>query len=321
MGKKYSDTELDKAYAALCSSGQMYASQLVRLKLNLKGEIAYIDTVNGSGDKTEDKLRVNIPEQTLHYLGGHVGLNDKIYGAIDDNTILFVVPSSAEYDSASDTEFKIAKRGNLYQGNMLIETYADTDKVGCEQYAVLRGFDITPNRTDIPILVNEIVSVVNSDGSIVECLNGYQGSTYVSVEAEDGYSFIADNVKPGDILRPVQNNAGAVTGILPLYNYTDRDSFAPWANFNALYEVMDGYVNDVVDGVLKISYTLCDSVDAVVNTSGVPVLICDINDPRELIRVGSLGDALTYYNAGNDCSAVFVMMTYAAPKMIVIYNK
>ncbi len=107
------------------------------------------------------------------------------------------------------------------------------------------------------------------------------------------------------------------------FDYSENAVSGTAPTFNALYSTAVGYVNDVVDNVVRIGYTTPETVDITLFGTNVPILVCDslhTRDGKPDVYAGTLDDARTYINSGSDCSKIFVVQTRSAPKMFIIYN-
>ena len=297
--------------------------QFVLGRLNGDGDITSIDTVNIGNGGTDDVLQVSIPYKTgLMYKSDGL-LNT--FGVIDPTTFIFSVPLDNNIDSAEDYEFKVIDKTEIPNDSTLnFETYKTKDNVGFEQYLVIKGSSgATLSTSEMPILVDSFSSVVNDDGEIVERLTGWQGATRLSINSDGNYSFTENGIANGDVIRVYKSSTGEITNAVMCFDYSENAVSGAAPAFNALYSTAVGYVNEVVDNVVRIGYSAPETVDITLFGTNVPILVCDsqntINGKPEVYK-GTLDDARTYMNAGSECSKIFVVQTRSAPKLFIIYN-
>ena len=311
------------AYEKFIGDNGKCKPQFVLGKLNGDGDITSIDTVRIGNGGTDDVLSVSIP-----YKSGLMYKSDGLlntYGVIDSTTFIFSVPLDNDIESAEDYEFKVIDKTEIPNDSTLnFETYKTKDRVGFEQYLVIKGSSgATLSTSEMPILVDSFSSVVNDEGEIVECLTGWQGATRLSINSDGNYSFTENGIANSDVIRVYKNGTGEVTNAVMCFDYSENLVSGAAPTFNALYSTAVGYINDVVDDVVRIGYTAPETVDITLFGTNVPILICDsqntINGKPEIYK-GTLNDARTYMNSGSECSKIFVVQTRSAPKMFIIYN-
>ncbi len=313
-GIKY--TNVDEAYKALCM-GNEFVRQVALLETNKDGLIRKIDTVTYNSDKEpSNSLRVNI-----EYTGSvHSKVNGVLgtVGVADGNTVIFSVPEKAAENSASDEDYAVLSKSEIPEdGRLNIESYATTDEVGFEEYVLVRGYSGSSTNAT-PVLITDFGTKANSEGDVVEYLEGYQGAATVSFTASDEVSF--EDLEAGMVIKPATNRNGEITGITVLYDYRNPDKYSPGSDLNGNKRPAMGYVNNVVDGVVRIGYKDPSVVDQVMYTGSATVLVYDTEADTNMVSVGSISDAITYKNAGNNCSKIFMLTTYLTPNMFILFN-
>ena len=152
------------------------------------------------------------------------------------------------------------------------------------------------------IVVSNIGTGMAEDGTIVEVLNGYQGSAFVSINASSNKSdlFSQSGALPGTLVRIGKNNKGNVNECAILYDYRKGEENKNTA-LNDIYGVFSGYVNNIVDDVVKIGFKSGDAFDYAIRVGSSPVVIYDTTATRNPIYTGSIGDAVTYKNNPAEC--------------------
>ena len=162
---------------------------------------------------------------------------------------------------------------------------------------------------------------MNYNGETVDCINGYQGANKVSINAESGVSFFNKGIKNGMFISVKKNNIGEATDCKILYDYREKEKYPSDTDINGAYTVVNGYVTDIVDDVVKIGINAKGNYDRIMYTSGVPVLVFDSKLKTDNnIRIGTINDAATYYNVDDECSAVVLFTMWMTPYVYVVYK-
>lgn len=297
--------------------------QFMLAKFNTEGEIAAIDTTQDGYGGNDDVLSVNIPYQTGKFYKSDGILNT--FGVIDATTFIFSVPFDSNIETAEDYEFTVVKKSAIPNDSDLnFETYRTKDKVGYEQYMVMKGMSgPTLSKTALPILVDSFSMVLDEYDEVVEQLEGWQGTSKIKLMTDGKYSFSASGIEQGDIIRVYTSSLDKVTDADICFDYSEGTVSGAAPSFNGEYTTAVGYVNDVVDGVVRIGYSAADTADITLFSKNIPILVVDtenITRGRLNAYEGTMDDAVTYENAGNECSKIFVMQRRAAPKLYVIYK-
>ena len=177
---------------------------------------------------------------------------------LDNKTVIFLVPDDTLADAAEDDDYAVLKMSDLVnEAQYNVETYKTTDRPAFEEYVVIKKTSNAAG-TDgnaLPIIVESISEVLNDDGEIVECLEGYQGAAEVSCISDGVLSFTERGVKPGMLVKIAKDYHGNVCDLQILFDYEKRDTYNTTGQFNIKYGVEIGYVNDVVGEIIKIGYT------------------------------------------------------------------
>ena len=316
-GVSYSGSKTADAYSVFLSDGQ-FQPQLVMLKTNANGEIIMIDTVKlGEGEDLNNTLSVSVPfqENARYKSNGALGMKS----VLDNNTIIFMVPSREQIADANDTSFYVVNRSTLTNNDLVnVETYKITDRIGYEQFAVMWGYEMGYTSA-LPVLVRAITTVLDENNCPIHALDGYQGANEVSIPASSEVSF--DGIEPGMVVRAnVNPNTSLLEGYEILFDYKNMEAYPPLANADAPYRTAGGYVNDLVDTVIRIGYTDPAVMDQVMYTANIPVLVYDTAAKSNNITVSSINETRTYRNAGSDCSKVLMASRNGTPVLYILYN-
>lgn len=305
-----------------------FKPQIALITMNDNSEITKIDTayVDPSREFIDNSLSVNMPYGAYTYkwtgfLGGS--------GVINSSTVIFSVPAPEKSETASEEEFSVKSKADLIDATgYMLETYKTKERVGYEQLAVMRSqgeggvWDIDVR----PFLVSKVETVVNSDDEIVEALTGFNSPEASTFYADEGISL--SGIKKGMLIRIKQNDKKEITDYEILFDpwndidaegKINEDKLSNDSQFGNNYGIVRGYVNDVVDGVIKIGRSAPDVAEQFADKQGAPIVIYDLDS--ESISAGGFEDARTYYKDGNDCSVVIMQSYQGTPKMFVIYNK
>ena len=184
-----------------------------------------------------------------------------VVGVADANTIIFSVPDKAAEDTADDKDYSVMDKGEIPEdGRINIETYKTKEDVGFEQYVLLRGY-LPSSSGSAPILITNRGTRLNSAGEVVEYIECYQGKSAITLNASEDTTF--DGIEAGMVVRVAKNRDGEVISTTILYDYKNPGDYSPASDLNALNRPVMGYVNNIVDGVIKIGYKDPAKVDQV----------------------------------------------------------
>ena len=304
-----------EAYKTFFEAGS-FVQQLVLISRDSDNRIYKIDTV-GYNPKNENQnsLSINIPyAEDLHFRKMGI-LGEK--SVINNNTKIFSVPSEGNY--SDDKQYVVLTANDINEDAKLnAETYKAAEQTGYEQYVVIKGYDVSAKLSaDAPLLVTNIKTALNNDDAVVKRIEGYSGSQAVSFLADEGTDF--NDVLPGMVIRLKKDMEGYVSGYETKYDYRNPELYKRTSSINDGYYIGFGYVNNVVDGVVKYGYDSGAAIDRVYFPQDAPVLIYDTEESKDNVKIGSINDAITYYNSGDSCSKIFVYSSYSYPRMFVIY--
>jgi len=317
-GEMISQNEKISGY--FLENGQ-FVSQIAMLELSAEGEIKAVDTVKENIKDTSESLSVSVPySENLEYR--HNGLIGAM-SVINENTVIFAVPTGAKKNT-EDKDYRVVSKAMLKDKEWLnAETYKTSKKIGYEQYVVLKGYDVENYSTDaVPVLVASVSTAVNKEGTVVECINGYQGNSEVSYLASEdcNFSFVEQGIGEGSLVWLQLNSDNEIKDLKHLFSVVDDSVYTFDSNIDSEYRTTYGYVHDVIDGVLKLGYNDPSVIDQVMTTVGVPVLVFDSHNSRKPISVGTIYDATTWENEGANCSKIVMITKWRVPKVFVIYK-
>ena len=303
-----------------------FKPQIALITMNENSEVTSIDTsyVNPDSEKLDNSLSVSMPYGAYTYKWtGFLGGN----GIVNSSTVIFSVPEKSKLETASEDEFQIKSKADLIDATgYMLETYKTKERIGYEQLAVMQstGQGGVWDYNVRPFLVDNVVTMLNSDEEAVSALTGYNSTEPSVFMAGEGVSF--ENIKKGMLLRIKQNDRKEITDYEILFdpkndideNGEIKDDKKTDSQFGQSFGIVRGYVNDVVDGVIKIGRTSPNMAEQLADKQGSPILIYDADSKS--ISAGDFTDARTYYKDGNDCSIVIMQSYQGTPKMFVIYK-
>lgn len=318
--------DMYRAYELLSSDKGMF----VLIKADAEGNLKGVDTPSTARGGSEDILKINIAETTITQYRNNMGTYFWDKGVAGPNTIIFYVPTDANFKNAKDSDFTVKNRYQIADNtdNLIMESYKTKDKVGFEEFVVVKTATSATVNNDVPILVESVTKCLNADDEIVEKLVGWQGREKLQLMSLPEYSFINNGIGEGDIICCYITPSGEVSDALIRYNYdknnptvSNGNASSDNSDLNAYPRYYTGYVNDVVDGVLKVGYNSKLDCDIILDPSFVPVMIYDSGKEKEnRIYEGSVDDAITPDMSYSGSSLVFVNTVWIAPRCIVIYK-
>lgn len=323
--------KLKEAYKALLAGENKLEAQFALIKLNQDGEIRAIDTIlYNEGAETSNSLQIDVPfwygeettytQRLIRANSNAARIGEKI--VFDANTKVFVVPNVSNFDNVSEDDLWVTIGSQLANDTgTFAQSYKTAENIGIAKYILLKEYDPSRVRAELPILAQGISSAVNENGDSVEVLDGYQGATLVHIQADEsvGNLFSKNRVLPGDVVTLTKDNYGKVKGCTVVYDYRSGDHKALTA-LNDAVGMFVGYANSVVDGVVKIGYDSGAEFDYAINALAKPVIIYDTSDDRARITPGTTGDIVTYLNDPTNCSTVFIVTSRMQPQMFIVYR-
>lgn len=304
----------------LISEDGVVKPQLVMLNVNKDEEIDIIDTVNlRSGYEVEDgTLSLNVEASSVRYRGsGYLGPMSAVQGT----TPLFKVPTGELKKTATDKDYVVSKVSSLTDNEIYyVSTYKLSTAPGYCDF-VVEEYNSAPDYNDsLPILVTGISQSMNESGELVECLEGYQGGSEVTLEASRDYSYTSSGVKKGMLVRARKDYDDSICEVKIVYD-PDKGITSNTSNqYNALYGAEIGYINDVSGNIMTIGYQDPTKVNRVLLKASAPVIVYDKDNEREPVKKGEFADAVTYRNNPDDCSVVVAVSRYTTQRLFVIYK-
>jgi len=328
-GKKFKDAIA--VQNALVAGESEFPSQFALIMKNSNDEIKEIDTIEyNSLYETTDSLTIDVPfinegdaemkQRQVRVSGSTARIGEKIIFDVD--TVIFSIPAVDNYKTASEEEFSVLPATGLTNDTgIYAQSYKTTEEGGISQYILAQGYNSRSTTFEYPIIVEDIGMGVDEEGNLVEVLNGYQGSTSVSIEAYSDMSklFSESGALPGTLVKLEKNNNGKINKCTVLYDYRKGDENKN-SSLNDVCAVFGGYVHNVVGDILKIGFSSGAEFDYAIRTESLPVVIYDTNTTRNPIYSGSIGDVITYKNNPDECSNVVIVTSRMQGRMVLVYK-
>ena len=328
-GTKYNN--LKDAYNAILAGENKLTAQFALIKTDGNGDIKEIDTTKFDEEKeTVNSLQVDVPfwygtettytQRLIRADSNAARIGEKI--VFDAGTKVFVVPFATDYDSVSDDDLWVTSGSKLANDTgTYAQSYKTAENIGITGYILLKAYDPSRVNAEMPILAEKITYGADDDGITVEVLEGYMGSSKVSIKADEsvGNLFSKNGVLPGDVVTITKDSYGKVKGCAVVYDYRTGEHKAISA-LNDIVGMFVGYANSVVDNVVKIGFTTGAECDFAINAMSKPVVVYDTSETKNPVSVASVSDIITYSNDPENCSTVFIMTNRMRPQGFIIYK-
>lgn len=310
--------------------------QLAMLNTDKDGKVKRIDTayVRPGVEDIRYTLSVDVDKvqdvsyRWLGYFTINTGTNDnqpyaKNAVIVNNDTKIFKVPTSF---AAEDKDFSVVGRSSLNDYEKYnIKTYKVSDRPGYTKWMEIEASTGTTYESKT-VLVKEKLDVLDDEGEIRHAIVGYQGNTEVTYYAARGKESLFNSVDTGTLISIIKNFRGEVESIQveftpDMQGPFDNSADAYWESRGKI----KGYVYDIVDGVIKISYDMPaefdeGQVEQRWTAHTAPVIIYDKEKADSPVYVGSFSDAKTYYNVEEKCSRIVLSCSAGEPVMYVIYK-
>lgn len=318
--------------------------QILRFKVNTDNKITWLDTVNHNVEEDDnDALKATI-EPNTSVLFYSPNLNRFGYKTlVNSDTIFFTVPevdtngemvnvssksigrkpTDADYSVGGNTFYNSSWRG--ITGYVTNEDSAFQDVIVYKKKA---GSTLTTAESSIAV-VQSFSTVLNSDDEVTTGITVMTGGGEAVYIASD--SSVADNINPGDLVEFSVDGKNVTSEIKKYYDY-NADKLIGWGASNSYintstyrsdFTLTTGYVKDIVNGIVKISYDKsCTKVDEAVDISNAKVIVHDKSRNKNSgAYVGTAGDVTSYQQVGSNCSKIFIHSSNGVTLSTVVIYK
>ena len=163
-------------------------------------------------------------------------------------------------------------------------------------------------------LVDEKIQKYDEEQGIYEAVKGMSEGLSAEHLACEGYDF--NDFDSGDLVVLKRNVKGEITGIdTKLYDFSDGTKKGAGSNWNS-WGVTYGYPIKLRNNVLTLSNSVGGNAAELIDTTGVPITVCDARGRSPICRAGSNVDLIDAKNLGG---LVYVCRRYTKPRSIVVY--
>ena len=143
-----------------------------------------------------------------------------------------------------------------------------------------------------------------------------------TLNADTGFSFSAQNIKQGDLIRVGKNSRGDVNEVQLLYRYGSPsfEKVVPAADFNSNDQYWMGFAYENLGGAVKIGTSTWESYDTVGDLRSVSVMIYNPELENEKVYSGSYEDIKSYKQSGERGDRVIIRTNHGQVKCAVVYK-
>ena len=320
-GSKKTEAEVYKEL----SVNDVAKRQLVMLRLNDYGEISMIDTLDNPLPNTlkTDVVSTEVKYKTSlkkFYKSGDNENAGKI--VLGDKTKIFTIPEESKISSAEDEDFDVITPNDIADNKEFdkVVSYKISDELEETAFLVIEG--ASWERLSDYILVESIKYVRNDEDEFVECITGYQGTSYRNYYGESGFSSKHLDIQPGDIICLRMNRSGEIIVAEKIYSKDSNQFYSTGDNLESKAYIRMGYIVDKKNHIVQVGYNSPDYFDEAFNFKGRNVVVFEENANEIDVEIGKFED--THMNSfrqnGENCSVIFFFANYGAIKSIYVYK-
>ena len=294
----------EAAYTAISD----LAPTLVLYKTNDEGLVTHL-YLPGTGNNSTLKILQDSATATYR-ASGRIGRKT----FINNDTIIFGIPKNPQNADYDDFEI-LSKSGMSGDTTYTYSTYTTLDEVGYEEILVLQNYEHKEPGSK-GLLVTKIGKCQNDYDEVVDFIEGYSGSNYVSFKCDVACSLAS--VSLGNYITYELKSNGSISSVTVRCDY--ENGIKPIeTNLHQTKTFSSGYVNDIIGEIVRIGDQSGADFDAAYNfESKIPVIIYNIAEKKA--RVGSVANLKPYKVAGNGCSFVFTHVVNGGSIIYVVYE-
>lgn len=312
-----------------------YVCQVIKYKANQDGEVNYIDTAIKGTYEDENSLDLSYSFKELKYKSGPAQFEFS-YGVKKD-AICFFVPEEKLNTFDAQGKVDTAKRdsvdkeedfvvGTSYFGNDARYTgmIYDITEGGFAKSMVIDGAARTDNvdRNGHLLIIEKVTKTKNVKGDETYKIKGYLKGAAVSYTVAEPEKFLKDKndllsvPKSGDVLQISTNYNGEIVSFVCCYDTMGKVT-PPWSD---LCEWKVGYAYSKDDDGFIMTEKLGDLEEKYIVSSYSKQNVYVYDTQEEKVSIGNLSDIVTYLEAGDIASKVYVRTRYFQPQDFVIYK-
>ena len=327
--------------AKLKNNDNSFKRNMVLFKLNNEGKLTYIDTPAETKEQKEAPNSLwKMAEEGRYLYEASCKMFRPRY-ATSDQTLVFCIPEEDNTYPSEDVDFDVYTNINtVFNGDKtssgigLYKFSEDTPFIDVVTQRISGDLNSEiASETDV-MLVDEIRNVLDSSGSVVEEIYGLQLKRVVSYRVEPGTNMFG--IESGDIIRVKRNAKGYISSIEKLYDLSTGEK--SWGDayesrtFGSAGRFTVGYVDSLfvynvgsnmqAQSLVNVSEVLGgDVVEAhSFHTNNNDVMIYDSTRRTDKAYIGNAQDVLSYEDAGNEASLVFVHCHGYNRRSIIFYR-
>lgn len=147
------------------------------------------------------------------------------YLVIGGDTKIFMVPDQSERE-ASDEDFYILNPNELHAGDSFTNIIPyDLDRTRTADALVFVGNERKVYSKSSFVVVDTIITALNSDGEWVDSIKGYYKNTLITLTATDNsvYKDLTEPLSTGDVVQIAMDDNGNISKLVQRYNYSDGE--------------------------------------------------------------------------------------------------
>lgn len=298
-------------------------SQLIAFSLNSEGEIKMIDRAEdykeGMALSSENMLVRRAPFGTSSFIGYNQNtLGPKI--RLGNSTLCMSIPNDVN-NSDEEMLFNIGKLTSFSSDT----TYnAEAYQYGLEpgefsDIVIVKGKSLGSEYfLSTRVLITDVRQMLDKDGEIVYKLSGYHGNTFKELMCTAQLSKNMPKVQVGDAISVADFPNNIVNEFTVTYgpSATEKPIDKTYRPNGARITMV--YVHDVIGSSVFCGFESGETWDEIMTPGRSEVFIYDSEEGK--VTKGSTLDLVSYKNAGDDCSEVFVYTVNGEVRNFIIYR-
>lgn len=299
---------------------KLMSPQLLRYKINTKGEITHIDTEDTAAD--ELGLRVDVANGNRKYRG------NQFVGEININssTKVFVIPDAtrnSEPDDAEDIELYMLKNASW----LVNDGYYNVTSYVVNKESLIADAIVVKRKKEAANLngfIVETLQVVYDSGrdEILDKISGRLGTATYEYLAPRGF-VESNDINEGDIIAIGVAPNGLIETVAKIYDFKTDTVVSQYGSsaYDAQIKVLMGYAYNKQNGVVQISTESAALSGAKkVNVGSTAVIIHDSEPQSNLVTVGTVKDINDYIHY-EEADRIICILNYQVLKSVFVYKK
>lgn len=293
--------------------------QVVRYSLDKDGKLKKLYTVGNDFIQME-------ANSSRGFVSNVFVANQVMDIAVDSETVFLQVPNRAAGDDLTDESFYgVMPLSSFVRDSWYtVSSYGfDIDEVTAPMVLVERLTSTAATPSGTYMVISDIHVGLNKDNEVVDKIIGYDSAkNKVEILAREQGVAARYGIEEGDFFAMVLYPDGTLQRAVQIHDYKT-------GSFNSSYNGRDynqtnfgrfGYAYDMSSNMLLLSSDASAFTGKkVLNTSSATILIVDSTDTRDMVKVGSLSDIMTYKQSGRSAKIVFYGSN-SVPRVIVSYQ-